>query len=311
MPIDPTPGERSSSSVPIGCMDSPINDYRTIFTEQACLSRHPLTKVKICRGLRYTIWLRRCWGSRPGTYPKTVSSGTAFDRCCSKPLLIRAATVAPAIKRRDGKKWGKRWAGKKDQTQKEVSLKPLVPNARAVLRNRPDRSAPQQRRQALQRRLGKQVRHQQHWQAIRRAAKQVATHDDGQWRQRRRAINTLLIILFVFRLINAPHRQGYEITRSQLWRQGQQQQVPRYQSKPVSGVARCKAREKPDPKAFADRHQAILSTRNCQPYHWRQHRTFAVDGTKMNRPKSLQPDNFLRPGPTAAYPQGLVSCLYQ
>jgi len=32
---------RSSSSVPIGCMDSPINDYRNIFTEQACLSRHP------------------------------------------------------------------------------------------------------------------------------------------------------------------------------------------------------------------------------------------------------------------------------
>ncbi|MCY4289295.1 MAG: DUF4338 domain-containing protein [Aestuariivita sp.] len=133
-------------------------------------------------------------------------------------------------------KVGQTLGRKKDQTQKEVSLKPLVPNARAVLRNRPDHSAPQQRRQA-----------------IRGAAKQVATHDDGQWRQRRRAINTLLIILFLFRLINATHRQGYEITRSQLWRQGQQQ-VPRYQSKPVSGAARCKAREKLDPKAFADRH---------------------------------------------------------
>ncbi len=44
---------------------------------------------------------------------------------------------------------------------------------------------------------------------------------------------------------------------------------------------------------------------------WKQHRVFAVDGTKMNVPRQLRAEGYRTPCENAHYPQGLVSCLYQ
>ena len=71
----------------------------------------------------------------------------------------------------------------------------------------------------------------------------------------------------------------------------------------------CKARDKLDPQAFRDVHTAVLESFEATATRWNG--VFAVDGSKFNLPKTLQPDGFKRPSPNAAYPQGLVSCLYR
>ncbi len=58
-------------------------------------------------------------------------------------------------------------------------------------------------------------------------------------------------------------------------------------------------------------HTALLESFEENATLWNGHRVFAVDGSKFNLPKTLQPDGFKRPSPNAAYPQGLVSCLYR
>ena len=44
---------------------------------------------------------------------------------------------------------------------------------------------------------------------------------------------------------------------------------------------------------------------------WKGHRTFAIDGTRMNLPRPLAEAGYPLPNANAHYPQGLVSCLYR
>ena len=44
--------------------------------------------------------------------------------------------------------------------------------------------------------------------------------------QRRRLLNTLLVVLFVFRLVLAPRNQGYAATATELWDQCRQLDIP-------------------------------------------------------------------------------------
>ena len=48
-----------------------------------------------------------------------------------------------------------------------------------------------------------------------------------------------------------------------------------------------------------------------QRRHWRGHRLYAVDGSKLNLPRGLLEEGYQRPSDNAHYPQGLLSCLYQ
>lgn len=41
---------------------------------------------------------------------------------------------------------------------------------------------------------------------------------------------------------------------------------------------------------------------------WLGHRTFAVDGSKLNLPRPLVKSGYRTPSPTSYYPQGLLSC---
>ncbi len=198
-----------------------------------------------------------------------------------------------------------------NKSRKDVYWKPLTPDFQKILRKDPMPPAPPTARQNLRAGAAIDDTITRPWQALVTAAARVAADYDVQWQSRRRAINSLLILLFVYRLVIAPNRQGYAITVSQLWRQCQTYDVPLYQARPVSAAAMCKARDKLDPQAFRDVHAAVLESFEATATLWNGHRVFAVDGSKFNLPKTLQPDGFKRPSPNAAYPQGLVSCLYR
>ena len=62
----------------------------------------------------------------------------------------------------------------------------------------------------------------------------VTSEWDRAWMQRRRLLNTLLVVLFVFRLVLAPRNQGYAATATELWDQCRQLDIPLPQSAPVS-----------------------------------------------------------------------------
>ena len=141
----------------------------------------------------------------------------------------------------------------------------------------------------------------------------VATEYDREWIRRRRKVNTLLVVLFVFRLVFAPDRQGYAATLHQVWEQCRQLELPLPSARPVAASSICDARAKVRDQAFRDIHRAILARAPADNprWLWRGHRAFAVDGSKLNLPRPLLHNGYRTPSDSSHYPQGLLSCLYQ
>ena len=151
------------------------------------------------------------------------------------------------------------------------------------------------------------------WQKITAVVVDVAKEFDQHWRRRKRTIDTLLLILFIFRLVFAKNKQGYATTIIELWAQCRTLDVPLPQAKPVAASAMATARRKVDATIFKTLNARILRTYEptLMAGQWQQHRVFAVDGTKMNLPRPLRAAGYRTPSDNAHYPQGLVSCLYQ
>jgi hypothetical protein len=72
------------------------------------------------------------------------------------------------------------------------------------------------------------------WQKIIALVIEVANEFDQTWQQRRRAIDTLLLVLFIFRLVFSKNKQGYATTIIELWDQCRIMNVPLPQHKPVA-----------------------------------------------------------------------------
>ena len=139
----------------------------------------------------------------------------------------------------------------------------------------------------------------------------MAADADQLWRQRQRVIHSLLLILFVFRLVFSKNQQGYGTTLQELWEQCRRLRFPLPQPRPVAASAICQARKKLPASVFK-----VLNTRILETYEalaaspWKGHRVFAVDGSKLHLPPELTNWGYPLPSVAVTYPQGLVSCLY-
>jgi len=200
---------------------------------------------------------------------------------------------------------------RKGRTVKDVYLRPLTGNCAAVLRREPQHPSLANARAALRDGLQDDPELLECWTRIIETASFIARRYDAMWLKRRRTVNTQLILLFMFRLVMSPERLGYTITLSELWQQCRQQGIPLYQQRPVSSAAVCRARSRLDACAFKDPHQALLEHFGLDNHPWLGHQVFTVNGSRINLPKSLRQNDCLCPTPNAAYPQGLVSCLYR
>ncbi len=151
------------------------------------------------------------------------------------------------------------------------------------------------------------------WQNIIGTVTSVTNDFDAQWQKRKRTLNTLLLVLFIFRLVFSKNRQGYAITIAELWDQCRTLGISLPQSTPVAASAFCAARSKMDEQVFTLLHREILKHYNKpnRQYLWNGHDVFAVDGSKMNLPRPLMKQGYRIPSDNAHYPQGLLSCLYQ
>lgn len=151
------------------------------------------------------------------------------------------------------------------------------------------------------------------WQRIIDIVFTVAEDFDQQWQQRKRTINTMLLILFIFRLVFSKNKQGYGTTILELWDQCRVMNITLPQKKPAAPSAFSNARKKLDESIFKELNTRIIKTYDTDQgdQRWKGHRLFAVDGTKLNLPRQLLNKPYTLPSDNAYYPQGLVSCLYQ
>jgi len=101
------------------------------------------------------------------------------------------------------------------------------------------------------------------WQNIIGTVEAVATDFDRQWQKRKRVLDTLLIVLFVFRLVFSKDKQGYEITVVELWEQCRIQSIPLPQQTPVTASAFCNASAKLDEKLLKNLPAQILQQYDC------------------------------------------------
>ena len=196
---------------------------------------------------------------------------------------------------------------------KDVYLYPLVDDARTILLHGARPVPPKSTRRSVSKPLQTTDPFVHMWQSIIGIVIAVAEDFDQQWQQRRRVLNSLLIMLFIFRLVFATNQEGYAITLAQLWEQYRVLNIALSQQHPVAPSAMCKARAKLDENIFKTLQAQILrcTTQHDADAKWKGHRIYAVDGSKINLPRALIKAGYRRPSDNAYYPQALVSCLYQ
>ena len=202
-----------------------------------------------------------------------------------------------------------------DKTIKDVYVKPLADDARRILlegeAKKPRRVAP--RRPSASPADDRFVRM---WRDFVGIAAEVAEQYDRRWQQRRRVLNTLLIMLFVFRLVFSKNHQGYQTTVNELWDQSRLLGVELPQPQPPVASSMCVARHKLDEQVFKTVYRQVLARLDEHlgedaRREWCGRRLLAVDGTKINLPRALLEAGYSLPSQGCYYPQGLVSCLYR
>ena len=148
------------------------------------------------------------------------------------------------------------------------------------------------------------------WEKVVNVINEVALEYDKQWQVRKRVINSMLIILLIFRLVCSKNSQSYETTIDELWDSCDRLDLPLPQNGSIAPSSFCAARLKLDENIFKEINQKIIAT-YAHEDKWLGHRIFAVDGSKINLPRKLISSNYKLPSKNATYPQGLLSCLYQ
>jgi hypothetical protein len=151
------------------------------------------------------------------------------------------------------------------------------------------------------------------WEKVAHIFHDVAANYDRKWRLRKRVIDTVVLMLLIFRLVSSKNTQSYGTTIDDLWDNCEKLKLALPQKSSIAPSSFCAARQKLDEAVFKCANQKILAAyaADSSRYSWLGHRLFAVDGSKINLPRELLACGYATPGKTAHYPQGLLSCLYQ
>ena len=151
------------------------------------------------------------------------------------------------------------------------------------------------------------------WEKVAHIFQEVAADYDRKWRLRQRVIDTLMLMLLIFRLVSSKNTQSYGTTIDELWDNCEKLKLALPQKSSIAPSSFCAARQKLHEEVFKCANQKILTAyaADASRYSWLGHRLFAVDGSKINLPRELLAYGYATPGKLAHYPVGLLSCLYQ
>ncbi len=200
-------------------------------------------------------------------------------------------------------------------TKKEIFLYPLQADWRTCLTEGPRGLAGKTRyRNAVQASRTRFVGEEfvAWWHQVVQLLHDVAAQYDTQWRLRKRVIDSLMLMLLIFRLVSSHNSQSYGTTIDDLWDSCKQLELVFPQPHSIAPASFCEARQKLDAGMFKAVNRAILDAYVPEASRdtWVGHRVFAVDGSKLTLPRTLLAEGYSLPSDTAHYPQGLVSCLY-
>ena len=151
------------------------------------------------------------------------------------------------------------------------------------------------------------------WEKVAGILHEVAAEYDQQWRLRRRVIDSLMLMLLIFRLVSSKSSQSYGTTIDDLWDSCKRLDLPLPQKSSIAPSSFCAARTKLDESIFKRVNSRILEaySPDSSRYTWQGHRLFAIDGSKVTLPRTLVNHNYRLPSQGAQYPQGLLSCLFE
>jgi len=151
------------------------------------------------------------------------------------------------------------------------------------------------------------------WRNVVEVLHDVAAEYDQKWRVRKRLIDSLMLMLLIFRLVSSKNSQSYGTTIDDLWNSCDQLNLPLPQKSSIAPSSFCAARKKLDESIFRDANREILQAHASESggYTWRGHRLFAIDGSKITLPRKLVDRGYKLANEQAHYPQGLLSCLYE
>jgi len=200
-------------------------------------------------------------------------------------------------------------------TKKEIFLYPLQPDWRQCLTSGPRAVTGKTRYRhdlpaSRTRSVGEPF--MTFWQQVVQLLHEVAAQYDAQWRVRKRVIDSLILMLLIFRLVSSHNSQSYGTTIDDLWDSGDRLQLGFPQPHSIAASSFCAARHKLDEGIFKTVNRNILDAYASEAAQdtWRGHRLFAVDGSKLTLPRALLAGGYKLPSETVHYPQGLLSCLY-
>lgn len=151
------------------------------------------------------------------------------------------------------------------------------------------------------------------WRKVVHILREVGKEYDGKWRTRKRVVDSMMLMLLIFRLVSSKNAQSYGTTIDELWDSCEKLGITLPQKSSIAPSSFCVARTKLDEDIFKCVNQRILEAYAPEDakYRWQGHRLFAIDGSKINLPRELLRCGYLRPSDKACYPQGLLSCLYE
>ena len=200
-------------------------------------------------------------------------------------------------------------------TKKEIFLYPLQPDWRACLTEGHRAVAVKTRyRNDVQASRTRSVGEAfvAWWHQVVHLLHEVAAQYDEQWRVRKRVIDSLILMLLIFRLVSSKNTQSYGTTIDDLWDSCDKLELSLPQQHSIAPASFCEARQKLDEAIFKSVNRKILDAYAPEASRdtWLGHRLFAVDGSKLTLPRELLADGYTLPSDTVHYPQGLVSCLY-
>jgi hypothetical protein len=198
-------------------------------------------------------------------------------------------------------------------SKKEIFIYPLEPGWRQALTEGASPAALRKRHKDRHRPRPIEESFVSLWKKVIHVIDSVATDYDQQWRQRKRVIDTRMLMLLIFRLVSSKDTQSYGTTIDDLWDNCEALKLALPQKSRVAASSFCAARRKLDEAVFKRANQKVLEAYadHASRYLWLGHRLFAIDGSKINLPRDLIQSGYSTPAETVHYPQGLLSCLYQ
>jgi Domain of unknown function (DUF4338)/Transposase DDE domain len=200
---------------------------------------------------------------------------------------------------------------------KDIYVLPLATNFREVLKGAKMKRQPRHLAAALSRlspteeafdKMGRM------WAKIMEMIKEITCQFDDAWQQRKRVIDSMMLVMLIFRLVSSKDRKGYGSIIDELWENCRKMRIPLPQSESIAASSFSKARGKLSESIFTQINERLLAIYEAEHFDsdlWHGRRIFAVDGSKLNLPRELLELGYDLPTPTSYRPQGLASCLYR